>query len=384
MASAPGGWELTGMKEYVPGRAHVDDTPELERWYAELAGRDMGALWTVANTIEPWHPKPPSVPVLWRWRDTRPAVMRALDLVKPEQAGRRVVMLVNPGGRPISAACGLLYTGVQVMGPGEGASAHRHMASALRFIMEGSGAYTVVDGERIDLEARDFVLTPNGTWHDHNVDESGSVCIWQDGLDIPLVNALDANFYAVHPNLRQMPSRPVDASFSLYGAGFLQPAALRRGWNKPHSPLLKYPFAETYAALRRASNAGAESPFDGVLMEYVNPLTGGPVMPTIGASMQFLRPGEHTRAHRHTGSFIYQVAKGSGFSVIAGQRFDWTEQDIFCVPSWAPHEHANASATEDACLFCFSDLPVMRALSLYHEEEWVENGGYQVVAEHAA
>lgn len=367
------------MKEYVAGRAHVDDTPELQRWYGEIEDRHMGALWTVANAIEPWFPKPSSVPVLWRYADTRPAVMRALELVKPEQAGRRVVMLVNPGGKAVSAACGLLYTGVQVMGPGEGASAHRHMASALRFIMEGSGAYTVVDGERIDLAARDFVLTPNGTWHDHNVDASGSVCVWQDGLDIPLVNTLDANFYAVHPDLRQTPTKPVDASYGLYGGGFLQPAGSRRAWTKAYSPLLKYPFEETYEALKRADHAGAGSPFDGVLMEYANPLTGGPVMPTIGASMQMLRPGERTRAHRHTGSFIYQVAKGSGHSVIAGRRYDWTERDIFCVPSWAPHEHANASDAEDALLFCFNDLPVMRSLALYHEEEWLDNGGHQEI-----
>ena len=367
------------MKEYVAGRAHVDDTPELERWYAELGTRDMGALWTVANSIEPWHPKPASVPVLWRWADTRPAVLRALELVKPEQAGRRVVMLVNPGGKHNSSAVGLLYTGVQVMGPGEGASAHRHMASALRFIMEGTGAFTVVDGEKIPLSARDFVLTPNGTWHDHGVDDDGSVCIWQDGLDIPLMNALDAGFYAVHPDYRQAQTKAVDASFGLYGAGFLQPAGARRNWTKPYSPVLKYPFEEAHAALQRASRAGMDSPYDGVLMEYTNPLTGGPVMPTIGASMQLLRPGEHTQAHRHTGSFVYQCAVGQGYSVIAGRRFDWGERDIFVVPSWALHEHVNTGDAE-ACLFSFNDLPVMRALGLYREEEWAESGGRQEVA----
>ena len=358
-----GGEEL---KEYVAGRAHVDDTPELDRYYAELGTRSMGALWTVANAIEPWHPVPSCEPVLWRWADTRPAVMRALDLVNPEQAGRRVVMLVNPGARAISAAVGLLYTGVQIMGAGEGASAHRHAASALRFIMEGTGAYTVVDGERITLGPRDFVLTPNGTWHDHGVAADGSTCIWQDGLDIPLVNALDANSYAVHPDLKQTPTRPVDASYALHGGGFLQPATR---WQKPYSPLLKFPWDQTYEALLRAADAGLHSPFDGTILDYVNPLTGGPVMPTIGASMQRLRPGEATRAHRHTGSFVYQCAKGAGHTMIDGVRFDWAERDIFVLPSWALHAHANASDTEDACLFCFHDLPVLRALSLYREEE---------------
>ena len=357
------------MRDDVPGRAQVEDTPELARYYAELARNDLGALWTVANAIEPWHPTPASVPVLWRWADTRPAALQAITLVTPEKAGRRVVMLVNPGGRAISAAAGLLYSGVQAMAPGERASAHRHAASALRFIMEGEGAYTIVDGERLPLGARDLVLTPNGSWHEHGVEPGGTVCIWQDGLDIPLMNALDANSYAVHPDLHQPVTRPVDGSAAMYGAGFLQPASARRDWTKPYSPLLKFPWTETYAALCRAAAVGEGSPFDGVLMDYVNPLTGGPVMPTMGAAMQLLRPGERTRAHRHTGSVVYQVAKGRGYSVIAGQRLEWQERDIFALPSWALHEHANLSETEDACLFSFNDFPVLRALSLYREEE---------------
>jgi len=112
-------------------------------------------------------------------------------------------------------------------------------------------------------------------------------------------------------------------------------------------------------------------------MNYVNPATGGPVMQTIGASMQMLRPGEATKAHRHTGSFIYQVAKGSGHSIIDGKRFDWKERDIFCVPSWAWHEHVNGSARDDACLFTFNDLPVMNALGLYREEAYGDNHGRQ-------
>lgn len=354
-------------REDVAGRANVADTPELEAYYEGLEKLEMGALWTVANKIEPWHPMPDSVPMIWRWKDVKPAISRAPELVTPEQAGRRVIMLVNPGRKQHSAAVGLLYTGVQIMDAGECASAHRHMASALRFIMEGRGAFTIVDGERLTLNARDFVLTPNGTWHEHGVDASGTRCIWQDGLDIPLMNALDANFYEVHPNLNQRPNLPQEGSVALYGAGFLHPTDARANWRKPYSPLLKYSWDATEEALTRAARVSDGSPYDGIIMDYANPLTGGPVMPTIGATAQMLRPGERTRAHRHTGSFIYQVAKGSGYSVIEGVRYDWTERDIFVVPSWAAHEHANASGTDPAFLFCFHDLPVMRSLGIFRE-----------------
>lgn len=359
----------------VAGRARVVETPELSAFYAALARHEAGALWTVANDIEPWEPRPHAVPMLWSYEALRPMVLQSLDLVRPEDAGRRVVMLVNPKRRDVSAAVGWLYTGLQVMKPGEAASAHRHMASALRFIIEGSGAYTIVDGERLTLAANDFVITPNGTWHEHGNDGGTSPCIWQDGLDIPLINALEANFYEVHPDLHQDVARPLNASHAAYANPALKP--LEPDWRKPYSPLLKFSWESTYEALRRYAMVTDGSPFDGVVMEYVNPLTGGCVMPTMGAQMQMLRAAESTRAHRHTGNVIYHVAKGSGHSVIGGKRFDWKEHDIFCVPSWSWHEHANASATDDACLFSFNDFPVMKSLAIYHEQAYVPNDGHQ-------
>jgi gentisate 1,2-dioxygenase len=197
----------------------------------------------------------------------------------------------------------------------------------------------VVDGERMTLGARDFVLTPNGTWHDHGVEESGTQCTWQDGLDIPLMNSLDANFYEVHPQVVQKPSK-----------------LSRRNWKKPYSPVFLYKWDESYKALKR--NA---------VYEYKNPLTGGAVMPTMGARLERIK--KPTAFVRHTGSVIYQVATGRGWSEIGemsgGKRFEWEEKDIFCVPSWTKYRHG---AHGEAVLFSFNDLPAMKALSLYREE----------------
>ena len=242
--------------------------------------------------------------------------------------------------------------------------------------MEGEGAYTIVDGHKMTLGANDFVLTPNGTWHEHGVSSDGTPCIWQDGLDIPAGQRARSEFLRGPSRSaaeRRLSRRRHDPHLGQ------SRACVRRAPNgrKGYSPLLKYEWEPTYEALQRYAKATDGSPYDGVLMNYVNPVTGGPVMQTIGASMQMLRPGESTRAHRHTGSFIYQVAKGSGHSIIDGKRFDWKERDIFCVPSWAWHEHVNASASEDACLFTFNDLPVMHALGLYREEAFGDNGGQQ-------
>jgi gentisate 1,2-dioxygenase len=325
-------------RENVIGRANVEDTPELEAYYRSLEGEQLGALWTVANEIEPWYPQPKSVPTLWSWKRIEPYVRQAAALVSAEKAARRVVMLVNPGRQEWSAAAGLLYTGVQVMNPGEFTSAHRHQASALRFVMEGRGAYTVVDGERLALGPRDLVLTPNGTWHDHgvvDVEAGGTQCVWQDGLDIPLMNSLDANFYEVHPDVVQAP-KPLS----------------RENWSKPYSPVFQYRWDESYQAVRKEKT-----------YEYRNPLTGGPIMPTMGARLELINGDSPVK--RHTGSVVYQVATGRGWSEVGGKRFDWEEKDIFCVPSWTRYRHGSSG---EAVLFSFNDLPAMKALALYREE----------------
>jgi gentisate 1,2-dioxygenase len=229
----------------------------------------------------------------------------------------------------------------------------------------------------VDLNARDFVITPAGAWHDHGVAADGQTSIWQDGLDMLLVNQLEANFYAVHPNVVQQSNFPPNDSPALFGGPNLIPEV--EAWTKPYSPLLKYEWNPTYDRLASAAEVWEGTPFDGVIMQYTNPLTGGPVMPTLGAYIQLLRPGQHTRAHRQTGSSVYNVAKGAGYTVVDGVRMDWKERDIFVVPPWAAHEHVNLSPDENAVLFSFTDRPVMTALSLYREEAYAENGGFQTV-----
>jgi gentisate 1,2-dioxygenase len=144
------------MREDVIGRANVENTPELDRYYADLGRQESYALWTVANDIEPWQPKPNSQPTLWSYQELRPLVLKALDLVSPEKAGRRVIALENPGRKGLSACVGWLYTGLQVMRPGEFATAHNHASAALRFIVEGKGAYTVARVLTVDKLWRPF------------------------------------------------------------------------------------------------------------------------------------------------------------------------------------------------------------------------------------
>ena len=335
-----------------------------------------------AHLDAPWsaplmshEPKARVVPFVWRWADIQPLIMRAGELVTPDRAvERRILRLANPGV-PEKTSTHTLSTAVQLILPGECAPAHRHSPTAIRFIIQGDGAYTTVEGEKCPMQPGDLVLTPSWTWHDHGSESAGPV-VWMDGLDTPLIRSLQTMFYEPYPNDRQPVSKGVGDSLRRYGAGGLKPA---RATSRPDlPPIVHYPWEETHAALRRLADVDA-SPFDDVAMEYISPTTGGSALRTIGCWIQLIRPGIRTQAHRQTSSAVYHVFAGKGYSVVDGQRLDWGKGDFFVVPPWSWHEHANEEG-EEAVLFSIQDAPVFEALGLYREEAYAENGGHQSIS----
>jgi gentisate 1,2-dioxygenase len=266
--------------------------------------------------------------------------MRAAELVGTAQAERRVLRLSNPNLSGV--ASNTLVANIQIVMPGEIARAHRHSGAALRLIIEGRGGYTVVNGERVPRSPGDLVLTPNWSWHDH-ANDTDAPMIWLDGLDTPLVRMLEAGFYEEYHQDRQELGPPVNAS----------------EWH--------YPMSEMRAALQRMAAATTGAAGEGIILEYTNRRTGGPVMPTIACHMQMLRPGEKIEARRRVCCTNYHVVEGAGYSVVGDQRLDWHDKDVFTVPTWTFYEHVN-SGDRPAFLFSFSDAPVMKALSLYRDE----------------
>ena len=337
---------------------------EIERFYEQIRPFHLGPLWTAWGLL-PYEPRKQAVPHVWRYEEVREQLMRAGELVSEEQAKRRVLMLLNPGLGGEAATTTNLYAGLQLVLPQEIAPAHHHAAAAIRFILEGSGGYTTVNGERAIMHPGDLVLTPNWAWHDHGNDTDEPV-IWLDGLDLPLVNAVDANFFHAGENRQQEPVKPDDASERLYATSRLMPAWIK--WTKSYSPIINYPWSETERVLREVAPDTEGSPYDGLVFEYSNPETGGSCMPTMGCFVQQLAPGQHTEAHRHTTSAVYSVVRGEGYSIIDGTRIEWGPRDTFALPGWATHEHVNGSDTEPAILFSYTDDPVLHALDLYREE----------------
>ena len=278
---------------------------ELQDYYTQLRAQHVTPAWIGGGISS--EPQSKAVPYLWHWRDLRPQAMRAAELVGTQQAERRVLRLTNPELPGI--ASNTLVANIQIVMPGEVARAHRHSGAALRFIIEGGGGYTVVNGERVPMFPGDLVLTPNWSWHDHANDTDGPM-IWLDGLDTPLVRMLEAGFYEEYHEDRQQ-----------FGAA-------------PNSSPWHFPFSEMRAALQRLADADSRDTVNGTVLEYKNRATSGPVMPTIACWMQLVRPGEKTRASRRVCCTNYHVVEGSGYSIVGGQRLDWEDKDVFTVPTW--------------------------------------------------
>jgi gentisate 1,2-dioxygenase len=308
-------------------------------------------------------PKPSMRPLHWRAEDIARLLEKLGASIKLEAGGnRRTLRLANPG-LPFGTTP-TLWASIQYILPGEVATGHRHAATALRFVMKGSGADTIVDGEQYVMNEGDLVLTPGWTYHDHE-HKGSEPMIWLDVLDISLVRSLDGVFFEGMTEPRQHVNRLSDRAYREFGSGLMRPANAKR--EGLASPVLLYTRARAEEALAQAAALEGD-PFDDILLEYQNPMTGGPALPTIGTALQMLRPGAELQAHRQTGSTVYYVVRGEGATQVDDQRFDWGPGDFIAIPSWAAHRHANRSRAQEAVLFQVNDSPALKALGLYREQ----------------
>ena len=346
------------------GSASVSD-PSIEAgreaFYRRADTQGLAPLWTRLKSLVPKAPTPTCEAHHWRYADVRPYVLESAQQISAAEAERRVLILENPALRGTSQVTNTLYAGLQLIMPGEVAPAHRHTQSALRFIVEGSGAYTAVDGEKTIMQAGDFVITPSWTWHHHG-HEAGGPMVWLDGLDIPLVAFFNSTFREDHDQAEAPVERPVGDALARYGSGLL-PVGWRAG--TLNSPVFNYPWARTREALHALTQAGAPDAHTGHLMRYVNPVDGGWAMPTMATMVRLLPRGFATQPYRSTDSMVFIVVEGRGTLEVAGHRFELSPHDVAVVPGWMAY---TLSASEDLALFSYSDRVAQEKLGLWREQ----------------
>jgi gentisate 1,2-dioxygenase len=310
---------------------------DLARFSQEIAARGVKPLWERVMRLKPGTAAQPAI---WRWRDMRPLLMRACELISAKQAERRVLMLENPALAGTTFITPALFAGLQAILPGEIAPTHRHTPNALRLIVEGEGAYTAVDGERIAMRPGDFIVTPGWSWHDHGNEGSAPV-VWLDGLDTAFANLFGAHFREDYPDERQGATRVRSDS------------------------VLSFPFERVRASLESMSRSAAPDPSHGWKLRYSNAATGRDPFPTMAVFMQLLPKGFAGRTARSTDGAVYCVVEGKGRVTIGGMQCGFAPHDVFVAPSWEPHRF---EAESDCLIFSYSDRAAQEALGFWREE----------------
>ncbi|KIW35018.1 uncharacterized protein PV07_01745 [Cladophialophora immunda] len=303
-----------------------------------LPAKNVGPLWTVMDALVSQIPAPKATPAIWRYDELHPDLITASQIIPEEQAERRVLMLNNPSMKA-PYTTDTLYAGLQIINPGETAPAHKHVAFALRYIIEGSRGFTSVDGKKISMEKGDVILTPSWTFHDHGHEGQGPM-IWLDGLDLPLFQGIPVNFAQAYHEKR-FPREPVESS-----------------------PNLHFPWAPVKELL---SSSRPHS-----VHHYLTP-DGDPISNTLSAQAERVAAGTTSPAIRETCSFVYHIPQGTGSTrIVSGNGTEtilkWKENDTFAVPAWSSVSHT-ASDQGDVYLFAFSDRGVLERLGFYRKQE---------------
>ncbi|KAA3507408.1 cupin domain-containing protein [Agrobacterium vitis] len=350
----------------------AEDTEELRQLYTDFEEHHLKPFWTQIDDLMPVIPNPKAVAHVWRWSTLYPLAKRSGDLVPVGRGGeRRAIGLANPGlgGRVYISPT--LWAAIQYLGPRETAPEHRHAQNAFRFVVEGEGVWTVVNGDPVRMSRGDFLLTPGWHFHGHHNDTDKPMA-WIDGLDIPFSYQNDVGFFEFGSD------RVTDYATPRFSRGerlWCHPGLrpLSGLENTVSSPIGAYRWehidrALTEQLLLEEEGQPATVGQGHAAVRYINPTTGGDVMPTIRAEFHRLRAGTVTPGCREVGSSVFQVFDGEGVVVLNGREQRLDKGDIFVVPSWVKW---SLQAESQFDLFRFSDAPIMERLGFARTQ--VEN-----------
>lgn len=343
---------------------HAGETASLpEEFRAALRDHALAPLWDFLKGALP-HGRPAGVtrPHRWRYADVRPLLLEAGRLVPVAQAERRVIVLSDPGRGPNAmSATGTLYAGIQLLLPGETAPTHRHSPSAARVVIEGCGGFTVVNGQRCEMERGDIILTPGGQWHDHGHDGEGPVT-WLDVLDLPVFTAAESAYAEGGHDGCNAEDPLMTLTSELLRQGLRPPQAWRR---ENRYPMLRYPWQTARAALERLAAATGQACAE---LAYVNPETGQDCLPILGFTAMMIGPDQHWQAVPTSASTVFHVVEGSGESRVDDHVFDWSAGDTFSATTFARVSHG-ATPGQRAFLIRVDDAPLQKKLGFFQERQ---------------
>lgn len=339
---------------------------KLTQFDQALTDQHLVAMWRVLRGMLPPEPKPSAQPYKWSHRGWYPALQTAGELVTAEQAERRVLLLENPSFAGEMRIAATLHAGLQMLLPGESAQPHRHSQAALRFILEGSGAVTTINGEAQTMRRGDLVLTPAFSWHEHH-NPSQQPMVWLDGLDLPVARLLGCTFAQFSPSHPDPFDRSMTSAVTAaFGTALMPEQSVDHA--KPVGAL-SYPYAAALAALAKLAESSQIDPSHGFRLHYAHPITRGHIMPTLAAYLQKLPAEFRGRHYQSTESFVYCALEGGGVTRVtqadgSDEDIAWEAGDLFVIPGWLSHHHESHG---ESILFAFSDAASQQNLGLWRE-----------------
>ncbi|KAK9379986.1 RmlC-like cupin domain-containing protein [Kockiozyma suomiensis] len=319
------------------GEGGSEETPhdEYQNLLASLPEANVRALWTFMSDASPPVPNPRAIPFVWSYQESlRPRIMEAGRLVPAELAERRVLLLNNPGivAAGMFGITDTLFSGIQLVNPGETAPAHRHTAFALRYIIEGNKGFTDVEGDKLYMCEGDVILTPNWKWHDHG-NEGDRPMVWLDGLDLPIWQRVPVNFTEEYEHPRY-PAEDTDTSEYLFR------------WTEVTKDLDSQP--TSYATHNYTKYDGSE------------------LSAVVGADAYRIDENTWSPLRLETTCFVFHVYKGTGYTLVGKGikqvKLEWKSKDVFCIPAYTQFK---SFATSNSYLFSFCDRPLLQKLEAH-------------------
>lgn len=324
-----------------------------------LTQQNLVPLWPSLRSVLPPHtPTTRTTPTHWPFKGLRSLLLTAGEMTPIEKAERRVLVLANPGhGLEKMQVSPAMYLGMQLLLPGEVAPAHRHTPNAVRLVVEGSGAWTLVNGEKCFMERGDLILTPTGLWHEHGHDGAEPV-IWLDVLDLPVVYYLEASYHEETP---RQDIKPGDSA-KVYARGGIVPAPAFTRASNPY-PMLRYPWAQARASL--IALAEDHPDLDAVQIQYVNPENGQDPENILGFYALMLRPGKKLRLPARSPAQVFHVIEGMAEASIEDRMFSLAPSDTCVSPGYTPVILSNGSQSQPSFIFIADESPLHRKLGIY-------------------
>ncbi len=312
---------------------------------------DQSGQRMASRTLDNWRPSDGWSPVTVTRAEIDAEIERLASLARPDN-GRRATLFVHPSApNPGQGLTPGVQVSLSVLKPGESTLPVRHNSTQVNFCIRGEG-HTVVDGRTIRFGRYDVWNHPSFATYQH-VNDSKELQVRLTYSNAALLEMMRIHVVEEDPppsiaaSVTEKSKDPRRSSpygtFAIGNGAMLMPYEILINPPSVESPALHWPWMTVQQHLDKLAALGDDYIGRRLYLLY-NPKTGrsNGTTPNFFATITIRPPKIIDRPHRHVSSAINYYFRGSGYSVVDGQRYEWTAGDLMVsAPGWAVHNHAS-------------------------------------------